>query len=334
MPFPPKKVFIDYLALYEEMRAEERDSLTTSLKTAVEMATSFYSGNKPVVSQLDAQINSVKTAIYAANDFDDWFRLIQQVRTAAEECQKLKTRNNGLALSCRTLHGLASLIIAEMSNNDTFKPLLERKIQEKEERIRELEQHKSESLKTKNGRLVQDYNSEISSLIKELASLSQVNYIDRAVQCKLFEYLPLPTAEEVFNFAGNEGNCVGPLELQERYCRWLYARQFQTTKKHIGFDEFIAKSITRFHEQEAKDRENAERAASVAAAIADTDAASAAAASADAASSSSSLSSPAAVSHVGVFAPKPAAAKRSKVANKDAANDEQSAHAAARSNQR
>lgn len=266
MPFPPKKVFIDYLALYEEMRAEDRDSLTTFFKTGYELATSYALGGKPVVNQLDEQITSIKTAIYAANDFDDWFRLISRLRSTAEECQKLKTRNNGLSLSCRTLHGLASLIISKMYEDEAFKPLLSAKISERENRIVALEKDKVESYTNRSGRLVSDYNKEIKSLVSELAFLSCIKYIDLAVLYALVTYLPTPTEVEVFKYAGSEGNCTGPLELQLNYCRWLYANQFQTTRKHIGFDDFIQRSINSYHEQEAQELANANRAAALAAA--------------------------------------------------------------------
>lgn len=249
MPFPPQQVFIDYLDLYYEIRAEDRNSWKTTFQSGFETAASFATGSAPVVEQIENFITITKSQIQSAKDFNDWFGLIFDLRDRAEKCQGLK-RTNGESLACSVFHGLASLILQQLELDEKYKPLLEAEIQKRSAEIQSLEAASEQALKDKRGQGVEQNDDRIKLLTSQLAQLGQIKYIRDVKNRGMFSYLPKRDDATIITYTKNQGNKLGLLELQTGFSEWLYCQKFQMTKKHISYEQFLQDSADKYYQRE------------------------------------------------------------------------------------
>ncbi|OGT35323.1 MAG: hypothetical protein A3F11_10675 [Gammaproteobacteria bacterium RIFCSPHIGHO2_12_FULL_37_14] len=231
---PNSDILIAYLDLHPQYRAIDRSSTIEYFKTKKELVTSLFTGELPVVQQLDKIIDDIKAEIRTANAFVDWFKLIFKLRGKADEAQSLKTKSDEPSILSETLHGVAGIIICALEENKDWYDEIDKLQKSKVDQIKYIDY----CIKERQGKGVADANTELFKTTRQLALLGDIVSCNEAMQFNLLSIFKVPTPTQIEAFkCVDTANHAAPLELQKKFGEWFYGRTFQPLTK-ISFNEF------------------------------------------------------------------------------------------------
>jgi hypothetical protein len=243
-PLPHPELMIDYLDLYPVYRKDQRSSYLNAAKYGYEKLVSKVTGKPPVDDQLDDMVKKRREDMEDASSFEDWYRLIFELRINAETAQTLKYGGDESVLRS-TLHACANLIIDELERcNVLANKIVELKCRA-ELKVKEIA--KNHELHKDNSKSNADYNK----VVLELARLGVVEFVNIAMQHKLLPTLNIPQEQEMkeLGLTSPPVDMSVPILLHRNQAEWFYRFKYQTSCKHISFDEFRKNAITKAEER-------------------------------------------------------------------------------------
>jgi hypothetical protein len=230
MPFPSLAIINNVLDnLYIKKREPDWQSIVGKAKSTSQKMIGAITGHSNDEAARRASVKTLKANAESANSVDSWMQYSLDLQTEAEK--------DGAGLFSETCHLLRNYVIHELtSENNEIKAQFHIRINETIEKLRGQTDELREIRKTK-GTGADKKIVALEETIKSLAVLDVWQYVDKAMQRKLFPGLKVIKADEL---PGHDVHESRPLCLQANSRKHIFRKEYQSEKGiHIDFDNYI-----------------------------------------------------------------------------------------------